>query len=89
MQLKLHRVLEANIALMCACATFLPAFWKSVFSRSQRSTVQASIEAAQDYHREDYISNGVLVGGHKFDSLTELEPIKTPRSNQSDFTQAV
>ncbi|KAJ4291680.1 hypothetical protein N0V90_009575 [Kalmusia sp. IMI 367209] len=83
--ISIFKVLGASIALTCACGTFLPAFWKSVFSRSQDLTLQTSSDGARGGPEKELVSDEALMGRQKFDGLPELSPVKMPRSNQSHY----
>ncbi|KAF2445382.1 hypothetical protein P171DRAFT_443057 [Karstenula rhodostoma CBS 690.94] len=78
----IFKVLEANIALICACATFIPAFWKSFSSPLAGSTLRPSNDGiARSDPEKHRPSDEALVGFQKFDSMPELAPIKTAHSD--------
>lgn len=92
MWVSVFKTLETNIALTCACATFLPAFWKSkkpAFSwvgsafrtQSQGSSVQSKNSSSKDSPWKGRGSDEGLVMPHHLD-LPDLVHTKSERSDE-------
>ena len=82
-----HRVLEANIALTCTSATFIPGLWKSLFSKPENTSIKFSDENARSGYKRTPDSDEALVGSNKSDiNLPRLAPVKFSQSDKSDST---